>query len=162
MLIAPFIGLLSNWLIRGGGIEPLLNRDNISGLRWVNAAIYGCCFAFATGIYWHALPAFALMAAGQAPKVGTQIKRITEGKFLGVLQITVRGGFWGLCLAVGGLFAQNWLFASLCILAGLTMGLIVWIMYQIFRFDRGNSIFHYWSCSEMLFGFLIWWPLSVL
>jgi len=161
-MIYGLIGAVSNWLVRGGGIEPLVNRDNIPGLRWVHAAIYGVTFAVATGIWWHGFPAFALMAAGQSFKWGTLIKRIMDGKFLGILQLSARGGLWGLFLAAGGILAQNWLYASLCILTGLTMGVVYWMMWRIFRQEKGNAAFNHWTCSEMLYGFLTWLPLTIL
>lgn len=115
-----------------------------------------------------------LMVAGATPKWGEYIGAMVgnhpdRSRAWGVGMMTLRGGWWGLCLALAAFVPSLWLTlpgatlsAALCLAAGLSMGVIYFAAILIFDRIRHNRVFNHWTTSEMSHGFLLWAPLRFL
>lgn len=152
------LGIVMNWFIRGGGWRSAVYNNNppfnIPGEDWINGAVYGAVFVVFSGMGWpFTILAGLCMVAGATPGISPEY---TIG------QMTLRGLWWGVCLAVpdaaawmigcGGSLAH----AAAIVTAGSLMGCIYFGARWLFTKIPSNRVFNGWTVSEMTFGILLW------
>ena len=164
------LGALMNWLIRGGGYKSaFFNNKPPFSLPGdvINAIVYGGVTWCLSGSMGGAVFASIAMYAGSAPGLGAYVSAMRSENpdkdwFWGVEMMTLRGGFWGLCLALPSVYF--WIsgvpgvivFALAVIAAGVWQGFIYFGFIKLFEKRPYNLTINHWTCSEMLHGGLIW------
>lgn len=189
-MIASIIGAFSN-AVRGGQWHEWFGVPD-GGWRWfksdfLNAAVFAALVALA-GFSWHVwLFSFIMMLMGSAPGWGdyigalngyrTQnlkenrwidpiIKKLNDQPFWwGFAGLTIRGSFWGICLALPMIIAAQYGVALAFVLAGATMGIsyraaYLWCSKKLVTEAYVQSAA--WSLGEIFFGAVLWSPLNLL
>jgi len=167
MFLIPFITAFSNYFFAGGGIESsLLNGKNFKYGKLINAALYGICFAIASG-EWIFLPvASGLLAIGRAPGWRQYISAMRQDDLndhtvmWGIGMMSLRGIFFGGCLGLLGIACGGWLFFGSYLIIGALMGVVY---YAPIRLNMNyNAVFNDWTIAEQLYGFILGLPLLIM
>lgn len=171
------IGAFFNWWFRGGGGEASTGK-NFSAGKIVNAAAFGLAAFWQTGNWPALLIHGGAMALGQAPGWRQYISAMRQdgvlnnrGVWWGIGHMTLRGLFWGACLAAAGgvsyLLAYTYHLSAPCVLwlsAGLLQGVIYFGVIWFYRVTKlpQNKYINDWTLAEILHGLVLWLPLHWL
>lgn len=173
------LGVVMNALIRGGWYKTLwpnlYAKFDLKGEDWYAGAVWGLVFAGFSGAGqpWPVWAVLALwsslcMVAGATPGWGTYIAAMRgenspHSVGWGILRMTLRGGWWGFCLALAAavpaiwLVIPNWcLFAAAAMAGGLMQGAVYYGMILLFRELPYMDDFNHWSMSEVAFSPFLW------
>lgn len=156
-----------------------IDGKDLRGDDWINGAVYGVVFAHIAApghpIYvaggvglWAGL----CMVAGATPGWGRYIEAMrgqhpTRSRAWGLWRMTLRGGFWGLCLSLAGVLPFFWIhtpnfapYALACILGGLAQGPIYYGAIRFFeRWPAlANRVVNAWTSGEILHAPCLWLP----
>lgn len=175
-----FMGILTWWFLRGGGIESaLLNYKNVPHLKVVAALIFGGNFAWACGdvnflrtdlAYGPDIGQFIfasiVMFVGSAPGWGKYIAAMAgnstmgKSKMWGLGRMTLRGLYLGGCVATTWLVGAPVWFSVLMLLCGALMGPVYYLSFNYVTAQ--GKVFNPWTVAEQVFGWLFWVPLALL
>jgi len=158
VLLLAISGALSNWLLRGGGLESaFLSYKNIPGLRYLNAFLFGIASYILSGhfIIYGGVMALA-MTLGQLWKIPHQQTIIGEWK-----PMFLRGIVWISFIYMAVLVCVKSPLPVL--LAYLPAALLMYPVYRLpilyFKTHKSNKIVNQVTVAEMAYGMLLWIPL---
>lgn len=148
----------------------------------VNAAAFALTVWAVTGSFWLAFFSFFFMWLGAAPGWGDYVGalggwRVSElkenalidpliksltglPKFWGAAGLTIRGLFWGICLAVPFWLAGEYVVAQEFVLKGALMAPAYWLAIEWMR-TRVNMPDEGWGLGEIFYGIILWSGLGV-
>lgn len=173
-----FMGILTWWFLRGGGIESsVLNYRNVPHLKPIAALIFGVDFAyfckplgFITNFplpdLFQALITGGSMLLGSSPGWGKYIAAMAgnsktgKSKRWGLLMMTLRGLFLGCCVALTWLVGAPVWFSIAILMCGGLMGPVYYLSFN--HIKAQGKVFNAWTVAEMVFGWLFWVPLAIL